>query len=131
MPVQQEIPYMKEVALSDDNKHNVQYFQGSSMKGLYGAIEEWQNQNKRRFLSLSIQRDGDDFCCIALTNPSEVIIFSGAEGEDSQARVFGGRLHIQETPHPSKVIICNGAEGEDSQAHVFGGRLHVQETEKR
>ena len=76
----------------DDNKHNVQYFQGSSMKGLYTAIEEWQNQNKRRFLSLSIERDGDDFCCIALTNPTEMIIVRG-KGDD-QAIVNGGRLHV-------------------------------------
>jgi len=78
--------------MSDDNKHNVHYFQGSSMKSLYTAIEGWQNQNKRRFLSLSIERDGDNFCCIALTNPTEMIIVRG-EG-DAQARVFGGRLHV-------------------------------------
>jgi hypothetical protein len=50
---------MKEVALSDDNKFNVHYFQGSSMKGLYTAVDNWQHQNKQRFLSLSIERDGD------------------------------------------------------------------------
>jgi len=76
----------------DDNKHNVQYFQGSSMKGLYTAIEDWQNQNKKRFLSLSIERDGNDFCCIALTNPSEMIIVRGKG--DEQAVVVGGRLHV-------------------------------------
>ena len=76
----------------DDNKHNVQYFQGSSMKGLYTAIEEWQNQNKKRFLSLSIERDGNDFCCIALTNPSEMIIVRGKG--DEQCYVNGGRLHV-------------------------------------
>ena len=78
--------------MSDDNKHNVRYFQSSSMMGLYSAIEEWQNQNKQRFLSLSIERDGDDFCCIALTNPSEVVIVRGSG--DEQARVVGGRLHV-------------------------------------
>jgi hypothetical protein len=62
------------------------------MMGLYSAIEEWQNQNKQRFLSLSIERDGDDFCCIALTNPSEVVIVRGSG--DEQARVVGGRLHV-------------------------------------
>jgi hypothetical protein len=84
------------VAVSDDNKHNVHYFQDSSMKGLYTTIEDWQNRNRRRFLSLSIERDGEDFCCIALTNPTEVVICRGATGDDSQAIVSGGRLHISE-----------------------------------
>jgi|TARA_B100000959_G_C14883031_1_gene583396 hypothetical protein len=42
------------------------------MKGLYDAMEQWQNTNQKRFVSTSIQKDGDMFCCVALSNPSEV-----------------------------------------------------------
>jgi len=58
----------------NDNKHNTLYFESSSMRELYNCIQIWQNQNKKRLLSISIQKDGDNFCCIALTNPTEVVI---------------------------------------------------------
>jgi hypothetical protein len=60
--------------MSDSNKHNLLYFQSRSMRGLFDEMEEWQQVNKRRLLSTSIERDGDTYCCIALTNPSEVVI---------------------------------------------------------
>ena len=44
------------------------------MKKLYGDMERWQNENLKRFLSTDVQRDENTFCCIALTNPSEVTI---------------------------------------------------------
>jgi len=60
--------------MPDDNKHNLQYFEGSSMRELFDLMEGWQNEHKKRLLSTNIQKDGDKFCCIALTNPSEVTI---------------------------------------------------------
>jgi hypothetical protein len=39
-------------------------------------MEGWQHVNSKRLLSISIERDGDNYCCIALTNPSEVVITS-------------------------------------------------------
>ena len=67
--------------MDDDNKHNILFFEGASMRELHATMEGWQNANKRRFLSMSIQKEGEGFCCIALTNPSEVVIVSkdGAE----------------------------------------------------
>ena len=60
--------------MTDPNKRNLQYFEADSMAGLFGALEHWQRQNEKRFLSLDIQNDRGKFCCIALTNPSEVVI---------------------------------------------------------
>lgn len=56
------------------NKRNLVYFESPSMRGLYASMDEWQEANNRRLLSVSVQRDGDNFCCIALTNPAEVVI---------------------------------------------------------
>ena len=60
--------------MENDNKCNTLYFESSSMSTLYKSIQEWQNENKKRLLSISIQKDGENFCCIALTNPTEVVI---------------------------------------------------------
>ena len=62
--------------MSDANKHNLLYFESSSMRGLYGSMDKWQQANNRRLLSISIQKDGESYCCIALTNPTEVVITS-------------------------------------------------------
>jgi hypothetical protein len=62
--------------MPDDNKHNLLYFESPTMRGLYSDMEEWQHTNHRRLLSVSIQQDGENFCCIALTNPTEVVITS-------------------------------------------------------
>ena len=60
--------------MSYNNKRNILYFKGKSMRNLYERMQSWQNKHNKRFLSVSIQKDGDAFCCIALTNPSEVVI---------------------------------------------------------
>ncbi len=60
--------------MSDDNKHNIMFFESPSVRGLYDTMHEWQNTNRKRLLSLNVQKDGDMFCCIALTNPMEVVI---------------------------------------------------------
>jgi hypothetical protein len=63
--------------MSDENKHNLLYFESDSMKELYKTMEEWQKISRKRLLSTNIQKDGGKFCCIALTNPTEVIICNG------------------------------------------------------
>lgn len=60
----------------DSNKQNLVYFEASTMRALYSQMQEWQQANNRRLLSISTQRDAGVFCCIALTNPSEVVITS-------------------------------------------------------
>ncbi len=62
--------------MSDTNKRNLVYFENPSMRGLYDCMEEWQQANNRRLLSISVQQDSDNYCCIALTNPTEVVITS-------------------------------------------------------
>jgi hypothetical protein len=62
--------------MSDTNKRNLVYFESSSMRGLYDCMDEWQQANNRRLLSVTVQQDGGNYCCIALTNPTEVVITS-------------------------------------------------------
>ncbi len=64
--------------MSDENKRNLQYFESSSMRELFDLMKTWQHENDKRLLSLSIERDNGKFCCIALTNPTEVIIKDGS-----------------------------------------------------
>jgi hypothetical protein len=60
--------------MSMKNKQNLQFFEATSMKGLYNNMQEWQVKNEKRLLSTDIQQDGDMFTCIALTNPTEVVL---------------------------------------------------------
>lgn len=62
--------------MSDIDKRNLVYFEDPSMRGLYESMDKWQQANNRRLLSVSIQQDGGNYCCIALTNPTEVVITS-------------------------------------------------------
>lgn len=78
--------------MPDENKHNLLFFESESMRGLYEAMEEWQEKNRKRLLSTNIQQDGRKFCCIALTNPTEVIICHG--DADDQATVFRGHIDV-------------------------------------
>ena len=60
--------------MSDDNKRNLVFFESSSVRKLYDKMDEWQKANRKRFQSVTVQKDGDLFCCIALINPAEVTI---------------------------------------------------------
>jgi hypothetical protein len=80
--------------MSDVNKRNLLYFESSSMHGLYDCMDEWQQANNRRLLSTSIQQDKGNYCCIALTNPTEVVITS-ADGKSHVAVIPG----IQDRAH--------------------------------
>jgi hypothetical protein len=78
--------------MEENNKHNLLYFEGSSMRELYEAMDTWQKKHDKRLQSVDIQRDGDMFCCIALSNPTEVVLVSGF-GTD-QAHVVRSHLLI-------------------------------------
>lgn len=43
-------------------------------------------ENKKHLLSLSIQRAGELFCCIALANPAEVMIMDGYSSDGVDVR---------------------------------------------
>jgi hypothetical protein len=61
------------------------------MRGLYACMDEWQQTNNRRLLSVSVQQDGGNFCCIALTNPTEMVI-TDRYGNDYVEIARGGNL---------------------------------------
>ena len=69
--------------MADVNKRNLVYFENSSMHGLYDSMDEWQQLNQRRLLSISIQQDQGKYCCIGLTNPTEVVIMSADGRRDA------------------------------------------------
>ena len=84
--------------MADNNKHNILYFEGSSMRVLHNTMDEWQKENEKRFLSMSVNKDGDSYCCIALTNPSEVVIvgppsLGGSDGPKAMVHA-NGRLMV-------------------------------------
>ncbi len=81
--------------MTSDNKRNLLYFEAPSMKELYSCIDNWQATHRKRFASLHVERDGSNFCCIAMTNPAEVMIVDGYYCEDDKgARVTDNKLHI-------------------------------------
>ena len=65
--------------MSDNNKHNILYFESATMKELHKSMDKWQKDNEKRYLSMSVEKDGDLFCCMALTNPTEVIIYGSSQ----------------------------------------------------
>jgi hypothetical protein len=88
------VPQFWSMLTIKDNKKNILYFANTSMQGIHKDMEEWQNVNKKRFLSVSIQPDNGKFWCIALTNPTEVVIVSGISLHDNQAKVVNGNLRV-------------------------------------
>lgn len=62
------------------------------MRELYDCMQTWQDANHKRLLSINVQEDRGKFCCIALTNPSEVVITS-ADGL-RHAEIVNGNLRV-------------------------------------
>jgi hypothetical protein len=79
--------------MSGDNKHNLLYFESPSMRELHDCMEKWQIANRKRFLSVCIQQDGEQFCCIALSNPIEVIV-TGPNGSQAEVVNSYGRNRL-------------------------------------
>jgi hypothetical protein len=80
--------------MSSDNTHNLPYFESPSMRARYDCIEDWQVANRKRLLSICVQQDGGRFCCIALSNPTEVVIVGGYG--NNQATVTNGYLYVSD-----------------------------------
>ena len=62
--------------MDDNNKNNLHFFAADSMSQLHQQLLKWQAENQKRFLSLEIQHDEGQFCCLALTNPTEVVLMA-------------------------------------------------------
>ena len=77
------------------NKLNSLYFEAPTMRALFATIQEWQIAHRKRLLNLQIQKEGDVLCCIALTNPTEVIITSGGGMGAGYANVSNGALRVE------------------------------------
>lgn len=77
-----------------NNKQNIYYFEGSSMRVLHDTMDVWQKENKKRFLSMSINKEGNSFNCIALTNPTEVIILDGSQAGGARVSNINGVNHL-------------------------------------
>ena len=77
------------------NKLNSLYFEAPTMRALFAVIQEWQIAHRKRLLNLQIQKEGDVLCCIALTNPTEVIITSGGGMGAGYANVSNGALRVE------------------------------------
>ena len=77
------------------NKLNSLYFEAPTMRELYTAIQAWQVTHRKRLLNLQIQREGELLCCIALTNPTEVIITSGGGMGAGYCNVSNGALRVE------------------------------------
>ncbi|MEV0247885.1 hypothetical protein AB0H76_14930 [Nocardia sp. NPDC050712] len=75
--------------MSDMNKRNLIYFENASMRGLYDNMEEWQQEHNKRLLQISVQQDRENYCAIALTNPTEVVITSADGGNHANVSRFG------------------------------------------
>lgn len=88
-----------------DNKRNLQWFEAGSMRELYDAIDAWQTSSRRRLLSLNIEKHDGGFCCIALTNPTEVIIVDGEL--DGGVEVRSNALCVLPPPVSSEVVVAN------------------------
>ncbi len=80
--------------MNDSNKKNLVYFESESMRGLFETMATWQDVNAKRLLSASIQQDGPMYCCIALTNPTEVVICHGTFGYQADVGM-NGRLKVE------------------------------------
>src|ERR1043165_7078236 len=93
-PLAREARPLKGATMSDENKRNLQFFEAPSMRELYDCMQAWQEANQKRLLSVSIQADGGKFCCIALTNPTEVVITS-SDGERHAKISSDGPLYVR------------------------------------
>jgi len=57
-------------------------------------MDDWQKEKQKRFLSMSINKDGHSFNCIALTNPTEVIILDGSRANGAAVSKINGVNHL-------------------------------------
>jgi len=75
------------------NKNNIMYFEGSNMGDLFDKLNAWQLTNKKRFLSITTDKQPNgSIACIALSNPSEVIIVDPRDGYPARVTSNGSLL---------------------------------------
>lgn len=80
----------------DNNKKNLLYFEAPTMRALYDQMTAWQDEHQKRLMSTHIERDREMFCCVALSNPIEVVIVGKSESHERyhEVKVSLGRLVV-------------------------------------
>ena len=83
--------------MMDENKRNLHFFSAHTLHALYESLQLWQDNNKTRFLSLNIHPQDDGYGCIALTNPSEVVIVArdGINDKYKEVERCGNKLQVK------------------------------------
>ena len=83
--------------MSENNKRNIVYFEGATMRSLYEEMDRWQEEHQKRLASLSVEVCDGQYCAIAVTNPTEVIIVDGTKsgGATVFTTNFGRRAALQ------------------------------------
>jgi hypothetical protein len=95
-PVCPTAPYSHRKAhdlMPNASKHDLVYFESPSMRSLYEDMNEWQRDNDRALFSVSIQRDGGNYCAIAVAGPTEVTV-TNAGGNRHAVVSENGRLFV-------------------------------------
>ena len=87
-----------------DNKENIVYFEGPSMKELFSNMETWQKRHRKRLLSIEIEKEGNNFCCVALTNPSEVVLVAKADANAAAIALDGQYVEIGRPTRSNKLL---------------------------
>jgi hypothetical protein len=67
-------------------------------------LKSWQDKNGEVFLSLEIQRDGDNFCCIAVINPVGVQETKKAKYREANAPKYSDNSMFVLSPDEMKDI---------------------------
>lgn len=57
-------------------------------------MDEWQQTNNKRLLSMSIHKDEGNFCCVVLTNPTEIVITDARGQRFENKNTVKGRLTL-------------------------------------
>jgi hypothetical protein len=79
--------------MPDASKHNLLYFESPSMRGLHESMNTWQLDNNRRISSVSVQRDGGNYCAIAVGGPIEATVTS-TDGSKHATVSENGRVFV-------------------------------------
>jgi hypothetical protein len=75
-----------------NNKKNIYFFEAENTFQLFEKLKMWQDENEKRFLSVNVVKEGEKICCIALTNPTEVVITN--EYGSETVNVYAGHLQV-------------------------------------
>lgn len=65
----------------NSSKQKIHYFSNTSMLGLYGGLEDWQEDSGLSLVSVNIVKEGDEYYCIALSGSINAVICDELDGD--------------------------------------------------